>query len=87
MTITAEPLEELETVIKRFRVSTDQAAELQTDQAADEVTITWQRITGRPPTLLVTAPIGGDCWAVPIPHRPPWLTDLIMKNAPTWWMK
>ncbi|MCX4609474.1 hypothetical protein [Streptomyces mirabilis] len=87
MTIAAELLEEMETVSKRFRLSTDQLAELEADPKAEEITVTWQRITGRPPSLLVTAPAGEDCWAVPIPHRPDWLMKLILKNAPAWWLK
>ncbi|MER5697879.1 hypothetical protein ACWDBO_37295 [Streptomyces mirabilis] len=83
--MTAELLEELETTIKRFRVTPDQAAELNAE--AEEITVTWQRITSRPPSLLVTAPAGEDCWAMPIPHRPDWLMKLILKNAPAWWLK
>lgn len=48
MTIAAELLEEMETVSKRFRLSTDQLAELEADSKAEEITVTWQRITGRP---------------------------------------
>ena len=97
MTVTSELLAELETVIKRFRITTDQAAELRAAEnvAADplgedlgeEVTITWQRATDRVPTVLVTIPAGVDRWAVPVPYRPDWLLTLITKNAPEWWLK
>ncbi|MFF0171158.1 hypothetical protein [Streptomyces prasinus] len=82
-----ELLEELETVIKRFKIAPDQAADLETAPEAEEVTITWQKVTDQPPTVLVTAPTGKDCWAMPIPHRPDWLLSLIMKKAPKWWLK
>jgi hypothetical protein len=85
--MTTELLDELETTIKRFRVAPDQAAELQPDSKAEEVTVCWQRATGRAPTVQVTVPVGEERWAVPVPHRPDWLTDLIVKNAPDWWLK
>ncbi|MEU7323345.1 hypothetical protein ABZ682_22760 [Streptomyces griseoviridis] len=85
--MTLELLAQMETVAKRFRVSPDQLAELGADASAEEVTITWQRVTDRLPSVLVTAPAGEEGWAVPIPHRPGWLMDRIVKEAPTWWLK
>lgn len=83
--MTAELLEELETTIKRFRVTPDQAAELNAD--AEEITVTWQRLTDRAPSVLVTVPAGEEGWAMPVPHRPGWLLDILTKNAPAWWLK
>lgn len=98
MTVTCELLAEMETVSKTFRVTTDQAAELRapehvvpdagaTEDTGEEVTVTWQRVTDRVPSVLVTVPAGEDRWAVPIPHRPGWLTELITTKAPGWWLK
>ncbi|MDQ1018826.1 hypothetical protein [Streptomyces afghaniensis] len=84
--MTVELLETMETVSKRYAVSPDQAAELEVDQAAEELTVIWQRVTNRASSVLVTAPAGVDGWAMPVPHRPGWLTDLIVKDAPTWWL-
>ncbi|MYR58324.1 hypothetical protein GTY54_19495 [Streptomyces sp. SID625] len=85
--MTTELLETMETVSKRFSVSPNQAAELHADRAADVVSVTWQQVTDRAPSVLVTVPSGADGWALPIPHRPDWLMDLIVKNAPDWWLK
>ncbi|MXM66763.1 hypothetical protein GR925_25860 [Streptomyces sp. HUCO-GS316] len=91
MTVTVEELAEMETVSKRFRISSDQAAELRgdqhQDQAGEELTVTWQRVTDRAPSVLVTVPVGEDAWALPVPHRPGWLVDLITAKAPGWWLK
>lgn len=98
MTVTCELVGELETVAKRFRITTDQAAELRkpdgiapdpgaTEETGEEVTVTWQRATHRVPTVLITVPAGEDRWAIPVPHRPGWLLELIGKNAPEWWLK
>lgn len=88
MTVNAELLAELETISRRFRISSDQAADLKPDSPDDEeVTVTWQRSTGRVPSVLVTIPSGPDSWAVPVPHRPDWLTALIVNKAPEWWVK
>ena len=96
--MTTELLEALETVIKRFRVTPSQAADLTPAEEDDrpgkepetnnnEVIVTWQRVTARQPMLLVTVPLGEDGWAMPTPYRPDWLVDLIVKNAPEWWLK
>ncbi|MFJ5037997.1 hypothetical protein [Streptomyces parvulus] len=85
--IKAEPLDEMETVTKRFEVTSDQLADLEVTAAAEILTITWQRVTDRAPSLLVTVPYGDDAWALPVPHRPEWLMTLIVKNAPAWWIK
>lgn len=85
--MTLELLETLETISKRYSVTPDQIAELEADQNAEEITITWQHVTGRPPSVLVTAPAGEEGWAVPIPHRPAWLMNRIVKDAPAWWLK
>ncbi|KQW13572.1 hypothetical protein [Streptomyces sp. Root369] len=85
--MTVEQLAQMETVAKRFRVSPDKLAELGVDQSAEEITITWQQVTDRPSSVLVTAPAGEEGWAVPIPHRPGWLMDVILKQAPGWWLK
>lgn len=97
MTVMCELLTQLETVSKRFRITTDQAAELRArenvvpdplgDELGEEVTVTWQRATDRVPTVLITVPAGADRWAVPVPHRPDWLLTLIGANAPEWWLK
>lgn len=91
MTVTAELLAEVETASRRFRVTSDQAADLHPDtptpSEGEEVTITWQRSTGRVPTVLVTVPTGPDLWAVPVPHRPDWLVALMTSKAPEWWLK
>ncbi|MFM9590763.1 hypothetical protein ACKI16_29675 [Streptomyces scabiei] len=89
MTITTELLTELETASRHYKVTSDQAADLfpeGTPPEAEEVTITWQRCTGRVPSVLVTVPTGPDRWAVPVPHRPDWLAALITKAAPGWWL-
>ncbi|MEU1853956.1 hypothetical protein ABZ499_33035 [Streptomyces sp. NPDC019990] len=83
--MTAELLEQLETMIKRFRITPAQAAELKAE--AEEITVTWQRVTDRAPSVLVTVPVGEDNWAMPVPHRPGWLIDVIKTNAPAWWLK
>ncbi|MFF0092757.1 hypothetical protein ACFYSF_22730 [Streptomyces canus] len=85
--MTVELLETMETISKRYSVAPEEAAELEADPKAEELTITWQRVGDRPPSVLVTAPAGEECWAVPIPHRPPWLMDRIVKDAPAWWLK
>ena len=98
MTVTSELLAELETVAKCFRITTDQAAELRkpdgiardvsaTEETGEEVTVTWQRASNRVPSVLVTVPAGEDRWAIPVPHRPDWLIEIITKQAPEWWLK
>ncbi|WP_328434531.1 hypothetical protein [Streptomyces sp. NBC_00425] len=91
MTILNELIGELDTTAKRFRITTSQATELQTalgvDLADEEVTVTWQRVSDRVPSVLVTVPTGEDCWALPVPQRPEWLTELLVKQAPAWWLK
>ncbi|MFI2434719.1 hypothetical protein [Streptomyces sp. NPDC018693] len=85
--MTVELLETMETISKRYSVAPDQAAELDADQKPEEITITWQHVTDRTPSVIVTAPAGEEGWAVPIPHRPGWLMDRIVKDAPAWWLK
>lgn len=92
MTITTEPVSELETKARRYRITSDQAATLRDEgtppegSGPEEVTITWQRCTGRVPSVLVTVPAGPDGWAVPIPYRPDWLAARITNDAPKWWL-
>ncbi|PWI16037.1 hypothetical protein DI272_19085 [Streptomyces sp. Act143] len=83
--MTCELLEALETSIKRYRVTPEQAAELNVE--AETVTVTWQKLTSRAASVLVTVPAGEDGWAMPTPHRPGWLLTLITKDAPAWWLK
>ncbi|MGY3199792.1 hypothetical protein [Streptomyces sp. TE5632] len=85
--MTIKLLEELETTSKRFSIAPNQAADLDSGRTAEEITITWQRTTGQAPAILVTAPAGPDGWATPIPHRPSWLMNLIVKEAPAWWLR
>ncbi|WP_030672309.1 hypothetical protein [Streptomyces sp. NRRL B-1347] len=87
MTITTELIDELRHEIKRFRITPERLAELDCNGPDNELTITWQVSTGRPPTVLVTTPADPDSWALPVPHRPPWLLDLITQHAPSWWLK
>ncbi|MFD9903881.1 hypothetical protein [Streptomyces sp. NPDC059063] len=85
MTMTTELLDELKHEIKRFRIAPECLADLEGAHQGDELTITWQASTGRPPTVLVTTPAEPDSWALPLPYRPPWLLDLITRHAPAWW--
>ncbi|MDX3411635.1 hypothetical protein PV708_36310, partial [Streptomyces sp. ME02-6977A] len=85
--MTIELLETMESISKRYSVAPDQAADLGQEPAVDQVTITWQQVSGRAASVLVTVPAGPEGWAIPVPHRPDWLTGLIVKDAPSWWLK